>query len=61
MSSKVITRFRRFATYGLGACLAFSMANLSVAKIYLSGRGENRRMGLVGGLVLPMIGLMADI
>ncbi|AYZ62214.1 APC family permease [Burkholderia multivorans] len=44
-----------------GAFLAFSMVNLSVAKIHLSGRHENRRMGLVGGLVFPMIGLVADI
>ena len=45
----------------LGAFLAFTAVNLCVVRIYLSGKHGERRIGVIGGLVFPLIGAVADI
>ena len=44
-----------------GAFLAFTAVNLCVVRIYLSGKHGERRIGVIGGLVFPLIGAVADI
>ncbi|MDE1180562.1 APC family permease [Paraburkholderia sp.] len=44
-----------------GAFLAFTAVNLCVIRIYLSGNHGDRKMGVIGGLVFPLIGAVADI
>lgn len=45
-----------------GAFLAFTAVNLCVIRLYLSGNhGGERRIGVLGGIVFPVIGAVADI
>jgi putrescine importer len=44
-----------------GAFLAFTAVNLCVVRIYLSGNHGDRKIGVIGGLVFPLIGAVADI
>jgi putrescine importer len=44
-----------------GAFLAFTAVNLCVVRLYLSGNHGDRKMGVVGGLIFPLIGAVADI
>ncbi|MDR5837853.1 APC family permease [Caballeronia sp. LZ034LL] len=44
-----------------GAFLAFTAVNLCVIRIWLSGNHGERRIGMLGGLVFPAIGAIADI
>jgi amino acid transporter len=44
-----------------GAFLAFTAVNLCVIRLYLSGNHGDRKIGVFGGLVFPLIGAVADI
>jgi amino acid transporter len=44
-----------------GAFLAFTAVNLCVVKLYLSGDHGDKKIGVIGGLVFPLIGAVADI
>jgi len=44
-----------------GAFLAFTAVNLCVVRIYLSGNHGDKKIGVIGGLVFPLIGAVADI
>lgn len=44
-----------------GAFLAFTAVNLCVIRLYLSGNHGERRIGVFGGLVFPVIGAVSDI
>ncbi|MGE8475370.1 MAG: APC family permease, partial [Paraburkholderia hospita] len=44
-----------------GAFLAFTAVNLCVVRLYLSGNHGDRKIGVFGGLVFPLIGAVADI
>jgi putrescine importer len=44
-----------------GAFLAFTAVNLCVVRIYLSGDHGDKKIGVIGGLVFPLIGAVADI
>jgi amino acid transporter len=44
-----------------GAFLAFTAVNLCVVRIYLSGNHGDKKMGVIGGLIFPLIGAASDI
>lgn len=44
-----------------GAFLAFTAVNLCVVRLYLSGNHGDRKMGVIGGLIVPLLGAAADI
>lgn len=44
-----------------GAFLAFTAVNLCVVRFYLSGHLADQKTGRVGGLVLPLLGAVADL
>jgi putrescine importer len=44
-----------------GAFLAFTAVNLCVVRLYLSGRHGDKKMGVLGGLIFPLIGAVADV
>jgi amino acid transporter len=44
-----------------GAFLAFTAVNLCVVRLYLAGRRGGERIGVVAGLILPLIGAIADL
>ncbi|MBF3524000.1 APC family permease [Burkholderia pseudomallei] len=44
-----------------GAFLAFTAVNLCVVRRYLSGNHGDRKMGVVGGLIFPLVGAVSDI
>ena len=44
-----------------GAFIAFTAVNLCVIRIYLSGDHRGEKMGVIGGLVFPLIGAVLDI
>ncbi|MDN7182801.1 APC family permease [Caballeronia sp. SEWSISQ10-4 2] len=44
-----------------GAFLAFTAVNLCVVRLYLSGNHGDKKIGVIGGLVFPLIGAVADI
>lgn len=44
-----------------GAFLAFTAVNLCVVRLYLSGRHGDKKMGVFGGLIFPLIGAVADV
>ena len=44
-----------------GAFLAFTAVNLCVVRLYLSGNHGDRPIGVVGGLIVPLLGAAADI
>ncbi|CAM2144069.1 Putrescine importer PuuP [Pararobbsia alpina] len=47
-----------------GAFLAFTAVNLCVIRLYLSGQaqqGSHRKIGVIGGLLFPIIGAISDI
>jgi amino acid transporter len=44
-----------------GAFLAFTAVNLCVVRLYLAGRRGGERIGLIGGLIFPLAGALADL
>ncbi|MCC8193376.1 MAG: APC family permease [Deltaproteobacteria bacterium] len=44
-----------------GAFIAFTAVNLCVIRIYFSGDHKGEKMGVVGGLIFPLIGAILDI
>ncbi len=44
-----------------GAFVAFTAVNLCVIRLYLNGKHGDTRMGVIGGLVFPLIGAAADL
>ncbi|KQR73852.1 amino acid permease [Burkholderia sp. Leaf177] len=44
-----------------GAFLAFTAVNLCVVRLYLSGNHGDKRIGVIGGLIFPLIGAIADV
>jgi putrescine importer len=44
-----------------GAFLAFTAVNLCVVRLYLAGRSGGEKIGVVAGLIFPLIGAVADL
>jgi amino acid transporter len=44
-----------------GAFLAFTAVNLCVVRLYLASRSGGERIGVVAGLIFPLIGAVADL
>jgi amino acid transporter len=44
-----------------GAFLAFTAVNLCVVRLYLAGRRGGEKIGLIGGLIFPLAGALADL
>ncbi|KWN76905.1 APC family permease [Burkholderia ubonensis] len=44
-----------------GAFLAFTAVNLCVLRLYLSGNHRDQKMGVIGGLIFPLVGAVSDV
>jgi putrescine importer len=44
-----------------GAFLAFTAVNLCVVQLYLSGRRTGEKIGVVSGLIFPLLGALSDL
>jgi amino acid transporter len=44
-----------------GAFLAFTAVNLCVVRLYLAGRKGGEKIGVIAGLIFPLIGAVADV
>jgi amino acid transporter len=44
-----------------GAFLAFTAVNLCVVRLYVAGRHGGERIGVVAGLIFPLIGAVSDL
>jgi putrescine importer len=44
-----------------GAFLAFTAVNLCVVRLYVAGRSGGEKIGMIAGLIFPLIGAIADL